>query len=47
MKTKILSIAIILILIGCSNKNKHSSQPTNELTVENIVGIGKVLPKEA
>jgi len=45
MKTKILSIAIILILIGCSNKNKHSSQPTNELTVENIVGIGKVLPQ--
>lgn len=45
MKTKILSIAIILILIGCSNKKEHSSQPTNEFTVENVVGIGKILPQ--
>jgi len=45
MKTEIVFLAITLMLLGCNNKNNNSPQPTNELSVESIVGIGKVFPQ--
>lgn len=45
MKTEIVFLVITLMLLGCNNKNKNSSQPTNELSVDSIIGIGKVFPQ--